>query len=370
MLTATGSHRRTGARRPGKRALVPWLCLLAICLLLPGSRLRGQQQPAISVEVKVINVLATVRDKRGQIVSNLEKDDFTLDEDGRPQTIKYFSRENDLPLTLGLLIDTSLSQRRVLNQERTASHSFLTHMLREDKDLAFVIHFDREVELLQDLTSSRDKLERALDLVEEPQFSSQSGNRGGSRTGGGGRGDSRPRYGGGSGTALYDAVFLASDEVIKKQQGRKALILLTDGVDHGSKESLANAIRTAQRADTIVYSILFTDQQQSQGPFGSTDPRVIRRAVGSREPQQPQSLNGKKVLERISSETGGRVFEVSKKQPIGEIFNTIEEELRNQYSIGYTPAQTDAGGGYRKIHLVTRKKDLIVQARDGYYADQ
>jgi VWFA-related protein len=321
--------------------------------------LRGQQQPKIAVEVKVVNVLATVRDKHGKIVSNMGKDDFVLEEDGHPQTIAYFSKETDLPLTLGLLVDTSESQRRVLDQERTASQSFLDDMVRVDKDKAFVIHFDREVELLQDLTSSRQKLESALRLLDPSPSSQQSGG-------------SRPHFGGG-GTLLYDAVYLASDEVIKKQQGRKALIVLSDGVDHGSKETLVSAIETAQRADTVVYSILFADKEpfQNRSPFGFGGPGMGRHGGGQgRYPQQQQERpDGKKILERISKETGGRLFEVSKKEPIEEIYKTIAEELRNQYSIGYTPA-SDVGPGYHKIVLTTKQKDMIVQARDGYYAER
>jgi Mg-chelatase subunit ChlD len=220
---------------------VCWLPLLISSLLLPAGTSRSQQQPPITVEVKVVNVLATVRDKRGQIVSNLGKDDFELEEDGHPQTIAYFTRETELPLTLGLLVDTSLSQSRVLDQERSASHSFLGNMLREDKDKAFVIHFDREVELLQNLTSSRQKLESALDLLGAPQLV-RSGN-------GGDNGGSRQRYGGG-GTLLYDAVYLASDEVIRKQQGRKALIVLSDGVDRGSKETPWSTLSRPRSAPT------------------------------------------------------------------------------------------------------------------------
>ena len=386
LIQCTGSTRR---RYP----LALWLCLSAMGLLLASGQLAGRQQPQqqsqqppqhaqqppqpqISVEVNVVTVLATVRDKHGQIVSNLGKDDFTLEEDGRPQTISYFTRETDLPLTLGLLVDTSESQRRVIDEERTASHSFLDDMLRPDKDHAFLIHFDREVELLQDLTSSREKLEHALDLLNVPQFS-QSGNGGGAgggRGGGGGvggGGGSRPRSGGGGGTLLYDAVYLASDEVIKKQQGRKALIVLTDGVDHGSKESLESAIMTAQRADTVVYAILFADERPNQIPFGFGGPGFGQRGGGGRRRFPPEEHpDGKKVLERISKETGGRLFEVSKKQPIGDIYRSIAEELRNQYSLGYTPDKIDAGAGYRKIHLATKQKDLAVQARDGYYADR
>src|SRR5579862_3598363 len=241
-----GSRRCTGAR--SGKAL--WLAPLVGSLFLPASALRSQQQPQINVEVKVVNVLATVRDKHGQIVSNLGKDDFALEEDGRPQTITYFTRETDLPLTLGLLVDTSGSQRTVRTEERDASHSFIDDMLRVDKDKAFVIHFDHEVELLQDLTSSRQKLEAALTNLETPVRGQWRGPGAGGQYPGGGR-----RRGGG-GTMLYDSVLLASDELMKKQAGRKALIMLTDGVDNGSKVPLTEAIAAAQRSDTLVYSVL------------------------------------------------------------------------------------------------------------------
>ncbi len=214
----------------------------------------------------MVTMFATVRDKHGQLIRNLTKDDFALEQDGHPQTISYFAPDSDLPLTLGLLVDTSMSQRRVLDQERDASHAFLDHLLREDKDKAFVIHFDREVELLQDLTFSRQKLEASLDQLGRPQFSQTgSGGSSGGDPNGGGRGSHG--YGGG-GTLLYDAVFLASDELMKKQQGRKALIVLSDGVDHGSKETLRDAIETAQRADTLVYSVLFADKEGYGNPGG------------------------------------------------------------------------------------------------------
>jgi VWFA-related protein len=340
-----------------------WALLLAAALWLQVCPAYGQEQPKISVEVKVVNVLATVHDKHGQIVSNLGKDDFALEEDGRPQTIAYFSKDTNIPLTLGLLVDTSQSQRRVLDQERTASQSFLDDLLRVDKDKAFVIHFDREVELLQDLTSSRPKLQAALQMLDTSQADQQGS------SGGGG---SRSRSGGG--TLLYDAVYLASDDVIKKQQGRKALIVLSDGVDHGSKESLVTAIATAQRADTVVYSILFKDEEQSQDrrPFGGFGgPGMGRHGGGGGRSRYPQEERpeGKKILERISKETGGRLFEVTKKEPIEQIYKTIEEELRNQYSIGYTPA-ADVGAGYHRIVLTVKQKDMSVQARDGYYTDR
>jgi VWFA-related protein len=352
---------RYSAVRPGTACC---LGLLISTLLFPAGALLSSQEPQIKVNVKVVNVLATVRDKHGQIITNLGKDDFAIDEDGRPQSIAYFSRETDLPLTLGLLVDTSGSQRRVLDDERSASRSFIDSMVREDKDKAFVIHFDREVELLQDLTSSRQKLEHALDLVGAPELVRNGGG------GGGNNGGSGQRYGGG-GTLLYDAIYLASDEVVNKQQGRKALIILSDGVDHGSKETLVDAITAAQRADTLVYSILFADEPHMQNPFGGFGGPGMGRHGGGGGNRYPQGdhTDGKKILDRISRETGGRMFEVSKKQTVDQIYASISEELRSQYSVGYTPGP-DVTSGYHKIHLTTKQKDMTVQARDGYYSDR
>ncbi len=355
-------------------------------------------QPAtMSVTVKVVNVPATVRDKHGKIISTLGKDDFVLEEDGRPQTIRYFAHDTDLPLTLGLLVDTSLSQRRVLEEERHASYSFLDQMLHQARDVAFVIHFDHEVELLQDLTANREKLDSALQTMQtstntsQQQTGSQGGNGGGSNGGGsnggssngsgypGGRGSGRHggRGFGGGGTLLYDAAYLASDELMKKQQGRKALIILSDGVDHGSKVGLETAIETAQKSDTVVYAILFKDDESNGRGFGGMGGGGMggggypggmgRHGGGQRYPQESRP-DGKKILERIAKETGGQLFEVSKKQPIDKIYAAIEEDLRNQYNLGYTPDRPSSDGGYHKIILKTKEKDVTVQARDGYYA--
>jgi VWFA-related protein len=340
------------------------LLVSAGSILLADRLLRAQQDSpkdtTFSTDVNVVNVFATVRDKKGQIVRNLTKDDFTLAEDGRPQSIRYFSQESGLPLTLGLLVDTSMSQRRVLGKERDASYRFLDQVLREDKDQAFLIHFDREVELLQDLTSSRKKLEEALGRMETPEFGRQSG--GGGYGGGGGGRHSGGHHGGG--TSLYDSILLASDELMKKQSGRKAVIALTDGVDNGSKVTLTSAIESAQRADTLVYSILFSDEDA----YGAMGHGGHMGGRGGGYPGRGSRTDGKPILQRLSRETGGGFFEVSKKQPIEKIYDQIQEELRNQYSIGYTSDHPDVSGSYHKIQLTTKKSELIVQTRDGYYA--
>ncbi len=354
--------------------------ILTVTILLAGQPLRSQQStaPTFSSEVKVVNMLATVRDKHGKIVSNLTKDDFTLEEDGKPQTIRYFSQVTDLPLTLGLLVDTSWSQRRVLDQECAASKNFLVQVMRESKDKAFLIHFDREVELLQDLTSSGQKLEAAIDSLQTPQFSQDSGSNSPDTSTGSDRGSHHT----GAGTLLYDSIYLASNELMKKQTGRKAVVVLTDGVDRGSKETLESAIESAQRADTVVYSILFKDDEdrQSHGGFGGPGMGrggmggggMGRHGGGGQRPPQESRPDGKKILERISRETGGGFFEVTKKETTADIYTTIQEELRGQYNLGYSPEKTDAAAaasGYHKILLKTKQKDLVVQTREGYYAE-
>jgi VWFA-related protein len=317
--------------------------------------------------VKVVNVFATVRDKKNQIAKDLTQDDFTIDEDGRPQTIRYFAKESNLPMTLGLLVDTSGSMRRMIETERGASFKFLDQVLREDKDVAFLIHFDYEVELLQDLTPSRKLLQTALSQL-APSADPQLQQRGqqnpypGSGGGGGGRQH--------RGTALFDAILLASNELMKKQTGRKAIILLTDGDDSGSKSTMTEAISAAQRADAQCYAVRFADESSNPNRFGGfSGPGMGRRNGGGRPPTQDSRGDGKKVLERIAKETGGGYFEGGKKESLDDIYRQIQEELRNQYSLGYTPDK-DTGPGYRAVRVLTKNKNLVVQSRDGYYADK
>ena len=391
---ASSSWRKAVGLLPIGSALIACALIVFTMIAFPGvgPSTRAQEPAAtVAVDVKVVTLPVTVRDKHGKIVRDLTKDDFTLQEDGRPQTIKYFSQETNLPLTLGLLVDTSRSQDNVLDAERNASRSFLDQMLVQPKDKAFLIHFDREVELLQDLTSSHEKLQSALELLKtssdrersnDPNDPSNSPSASGSHH----RGD---------GTQLYDAVYLASNELMKKQQGRKAFVLLSDGVDHGSKTYLESAIESAQRSDTVVYSIYFADSHRNDneranqgggmgrgggypGPGGGGWPGPTGggggyprggRGGGQRRPEEPRT-DGKKILERISKETGGRFFEVSKKESVGDIYTSIAEELRTQYSMGYTPDKDSAASGYHHVTLAVKKKDLTVQTRDGYYADR
>ncbi len=292
--------------------------------------LRAQEeQPTFSTDVKVVSVLATVTTKKGQIVRDLSKDNFTLAENGHKQTIQYFSRDSDLPLTIGLMIDTSLSQQKVMDAERSASARFFEDVLRPDKDHVFIVQFDMAVMMRQELTSSLKVLSDSLTRVDTPS-----------------RGDLNNQLGGG--TLLYDAVVKASKDVMQKQQGRKALIILTDGVDTGSDLSLADAIDAAQFADALIYTILFSDESYYGLSF--------------------EGVHGKNVLMRMSRETGGGFFAVSKKLSIEQIFDTIQDELRSQYSLGYVSDKPVVVSEFRKIALTTDKKDLVVRARDRYWA--
>jgi len=352
-------------------------CFAAFLLAL--TPLAYAQQPAsetatITIDAKLVIVPAIVRDKHGALVPGLTRDNFALQVDAKAQPIRYFDHDADVPLTVGLLIDTSMSQRNVLDDERSASATFLDKMLAPDRDQAFLIQFARAVTLLQDVTTSRPKLQQALKQVDAAKPSFQSSPNGDSGTdSNGSQGDRRDRIRAmmsQAGTALYDAVFLASDEIIAKQKGRRALILLTDGGDHGSLKNLAESIESAQRADTIVYAIYYKDDHPNYGggPFGGG---MGRRGGGGGRGGYGQQVDGKKVLERICAETGGRVFEVTKKETVDKIYAEIGEELRSQYRLGFTPTADAASEGYHLINLnltgPAAKEKNLVQARDGYY---
>jgi VWFA-related protein len=337
--------------------------------------------PTIAVDARLVNLPVVVRDKKGALVQNLTKDDFVLQVDGKPQTIRYFDKDTNLPLTLGLLVDTSQSQRDVIDQERTASSAFLDQMLTTPRDKAFIMQFAGQTELLQDLTSSKPLLQAALRDIDTPGsgVTAVSDDDSGSRRRGG--------------TVLYDALFLASDELMSKQTGRKALIILSDGGDRNSKETLVKSIEAAQRADTIIYAIYFKGEQpqqnypqRSRGGYpgggypgggypggGYPGGRYPGGGYpgggngGSNGGNYPSHVDGKKILERMAQETGGRLFEVKKSQTVAQIYTQIAEELRAQYRLGYTPTQDAASAGYHQIDLSLHPKGLLIQTRDGYY---
>lgn len=366
------------------------------CLPLAGqAQQSASDQPALTLKVQAREVVlpVTVRDKKGALVTSLKVSDFTLTEDSRPQKIKSFTRETNLPFRLGLLVDTSMSLSGAMENERKAAGKFVDQMLPADpsapenaaKDQAFLIHFDREVELLQDFTNSRSKLHHELDDM-GPSRRAQNDTQGPETTGDD-RSSGRQR-GGHNGTQLYDAIFLASDELMRPKDGRKALIVFSDGVDRGSKESLNDAVDAADRANLAVYTIYFKGEQERReggmpgmgggrhggmggggypgggGGYPGGGGGGGRRGGGSEQPQ----VDGKKILEKIAERTGGRFFEAKKKDSLEEIYGQVAEELRGQYLLTYTPDQVDKEGGFHKIVLKASSDSLTVATREGYYA--
>jgi VWFA-related protein len=291
--------------------------------------------PAISVEVSLVNILASVHDKHGGLVGNLTKDDFTILEDGKPQAIKYFTKETDLPLTIGLLIDVSGSQRNLLDIEKHAAHQFFAQVLRK-KDEAFLISFGEDSELLQDYTNSPKLLQAGLS-----QLQVNSG------VGGFGPGPvptiSQPR-----GTVLYDAVYLAANEKLRAEVGRKVIVLITDGIDEGSKLKIEEAIEAAQKSDVVIYSMDYADPS-AYGGFGFAHVSDF-------------------ALQRMSGETGGRVFKVDRRLTLEDAFKQLQDEMRSQYSIAYTSTNPEENGGFRKLIVKVADKNMKVQVRKGYYA--
>ncbi len=262
-----------------------------------------------------------------------------MSEDGKPQTIKYFAAESNLPLTLGILIDASGSQQRVLDMEKEVGGDFLSQILRE-KDLAFVISFDVNVDLLQDFTSSVHSLKTALNSAKI-------------NTGGGA--GTIPGLGGGPvpsstiprGTLLYDAIYLAAHDELAQQVGRKAMIILTDGEDQGSQLKIQDAVEAAQKSDSIVYVLLCADR----GFYGFG------------------GYSGEGQMKKLTQETGGRVIEVGNKMDkLKQAFDQVAQELRSQYNVGYTPTNAALDGTFRKVEIHANSKDYKIQARTGYYA--
>ncbi len=346
--------------------------------------------PTVQVKGPEVLLAVTVRDKRGDMVNNLTSADLMLTEDGRPQTITSFTRDSKAPLRLGLLIDTSRSMLPAMNDERKAAGKFLEAMLPDDQNApgraadAFLIHFDRQVELLEDFSTTRDKLQHELDNIGPTSSGSRSPQ--GPETvdddrSYGGRG------GGASTTQLYDAIYLASDELMKLKPGRKALIIFSDGEDRGSKETMNDAIDAADKANTAIYTIYLKGQgERSENPF----PGMSRRrgtgypgggypgggypgggypggGSGPRGGDSGPQVDGRKTLETIATRTGGRYFEARKKENLGDIYSAIADELHNQYVLTYTPDKRINEDEYHKIALKAKNNDLTAATREGYY---
>jgi VWFA-related protein len=304
------------------RAIVSYLCIASLAGGLALAAPPGQ----IRVQVNIVNLFVTVRDKHKAIVTGLTKDDFQVSEDGQPQEVTYFSSESNLPITLGILLDTSGSEYFMLSAEKEAGSSFLARVLRKG-DLAMIMSFDTDVDLLADFTDDRGMLDRAINRA---QINAPSG---GSIAQG-----PLPSSGTG-GTNFYDAVYLAAHDKLSGEAGRKAIVVLTDAEDTGSKLRLQDAIEAAQRTDTVVHILLVAADGGDQS-----------------------------VSKRLTDETGGRTIIVRSEKNLQQAFDQISEELRNQYTIGYTPTNKAHDGSYRKVKVELKNRDYSALTRRGYYA--
>lgn len=301
----------------------------------------SQQQPTetLKVNVNVVQLFFNVKDKHGALIPNLKKEDFEISEENAPQTIKYFAAESNLPLTLGMMIDSSGSQRNVIDMEKEVGGAFLKQILT-DKDEAYVLSFDITVDLLQDFTRDTRRLQAALNKAKVNVDYTSGGIPG---MGGG----PVPQHGNSPGTLLYDAVYLSAHDMLSKEVGRKAMIILTDGQDEGSRLKIQDAIEAAQKADAIVYVLLCADRG-FYGGFG---------------------YSGEGEMRKLTEQTGGRVINVGNKfDKLREAFDQIAKELRSQYNIGYTPTNSKRDGTYRKIQIKTKDNNNKIQSRAGYYA--
>jgi VWFA-related protein len=295
----------------------------------PGAQNPPQAEKTLRVEVNLVNLFATVRNNHHAIVNNLTKDDFRIFENDQEQKVAIFSRTTTMPITLGLMVDTSTSQQDLLPLEQDAATSFLERVMRKG-DEAMVLSFDVDVDLLADFTDDSAQLERAIrrtqinsaiDMGPVPQSHIRS-------------------------TALYDAIYLACHDELAHEAGRKGVVILTDAQDEGSRMKLQDAIEAAQRADTVVHIILLAEPMQYA--FGS--------------------YYGAGVAKKLADETGGRVIDGRSGSKIQEAFDQISEELRNQYVLGYYPTNTARDGTFRKIRVEAKESGMKVLTRRGYYA--
>lgn len=319
-----------------RKICVSLLAALLLVAALPAQQ-SSDQTPTFKSDVNLVNVLCTVRNKNGGLVGNLEKRDFTVFEDGKQQEIKDFTRDTDVPITIGMLVDVSESQERLINVEKRAAYQFFSKVLRP-KDEAFLISFGAEAELLQDSTNSARVLQDGLNQLRlsVPSVGLHPGPVPTQNV---------------AGTILYDAVYLAADEKLKGEVGRKAIVVITDGVDTGSQYSRDKSIEASQRADSIIYSIFYQDIAAYGGIFGGGG-------------------GGEAELHRMSGDTGGRVFRVSRSYTLDDVFKDLQDEMRSQYSISYTPTNSKRDGTFRKIEIRVAGKDNKVQTRKGYYAPE
>jgi VWFA-related protein len=371
---------------------------LALASIAAGPACSAQQPPATATQAsgpaakasgQQVTLPVAVRDKKGALIPNLQKTDLTLTQDGRPQTIESLTQPAaGQPMLIGLMVDTSRPMSGGMDAERKAAGGFVDQTLPAEangKDQMFLLHFDREVELLEDLTSSRDKLHQ--DLEEMGSTSTHRDDSGGPET----TGDDRtPTTNSRASDQLYDAIYLASDEVMKDKQGRKVLVIVSNGADRGSKETMNDAIDAADHAGLAIYTIFLKGEQEKSsysfpggGHHGGGYPGGGGGYPGGGggypggggghkqpEPTSGNGVDGKKIMQEISNRTGGHAYEAKHSGDLEPIYKLIAEELHSQYLLTFTPDKPDKDGGYHKVQVTANNKDWSVSAPEGYYAPE
>ncbi len=361
----------------------------------PAGNPQATETPALKTKAYDVVLPVTVHDKKGGLVSGVKASDLALTEEGRAQTIKSFTQGASLPLRVGLLVQTTRSTSGALEGERKAAAKFVDLMLPEEtaegkegagKNQLFLIHFDREVELLEDLTASREKLHQEIDDM-GPSREARNEAKGPETTG---EDRSERQHGGRNGNQLYDAIFLASDEVLAPKDGRKALIVFSDGVDRGSKDRLNEALDAAEKAHVVIYTVFFKGEQERSEAVGSPSGRRGGSYPGGGypgggypgggggypgggrrggSPTSDYGVDGKKIMQQIAERSGGHAYEARKTEDFEPIYNLISGELRAQYLLTYTPDKPDAEGGFHKVAVKPAgKEEWIVAAPEGYFA--
>jgi VWFA-related protein len=376
-----------------KKIIATTVLVSAAAVACPGLRAQAPSSPDAKPKAGAqVTLPIVVRDKKGAFVTTLQKGDLSLTQDGRPQTIDSLSRDAaQQPIRVGLLIDTSRAMSGAMEAERKAATGFVDQTLSADgsgKDQAFLIHFDREVELLEDFTNSRDKLHQELEDMSPT--SQRRDDRGGPETTGDDRTPTSNRR---ASDQLYDAIFLASDELMKDKNGRKVLVIFSDGADQGSKETLNDAVDAADRAGLSVYTIYFKGEQErssyTEYPGGGRRGGIgfpggggggypgggggYPGGGGGRKQPDPRSaagVDGKKVMQQIASRTGGHAYEAKHTGDLEPIYKLISEELHNAYQLSYTPDKAENDGAFHKIVVTANNKDWTVSAPEGYYAPE
>lgn len=310
-----------------------------------------QQDATFTTGIKVVNITAVVTEKAsGRLVTDLTKDDFALDDERVPQPIRYFASGSTLPLTMGLVVDTSGSQEQLLGAQREAAAVFAERMVRDGQDSVFVLKFDRYVSLVQDLTQSKARVKKSIGAL-RPSPAPEN---------------ARFNFEAAHTSRLFDAIQTACERYFPGSTGRRALVVLSDGADTGFPGAINRAVEAAIRQEAVIFSICYRDPLATNPALLPEEP--VRPRAGVRNLPEGVAMSGRDNMIKLALETGGAFFDVTDDTPVGQIFRLVGEELLSQYSIGFIPSE-GGRGRFRRVRLSVRKPGYEVRSRAGYYPD-